>query len=245
MQCIPYHTLTPQERWRILRPKMTSEEVNSAFPIVGYTIVNGGIILHRECALDSLKDMRTGRRQRVTNISPRSLSRLALLASENSQKFHSMITLTYGQNYPLDGTRVKYHLNYFLTKLKRSYGPFDYLWFLEFQKRGAPHFHILTSLAGPTRLQRLKMGKEWANIIEPHSWPYERVVWAGGEACYLGEYQTNDAVVSVHSHKSVWDKIHRHNGAAHYVVKYATKIHQKDVPRAYKNVGRFWGKAGG
>lgn len=243
MKCVEKANMTPEFRQKVGRTVMSTEEFNANFPVVGFWIFPGGIMVTRECALDSLKDLRTGRRQRVTSLSPRSLYRLALLATSAEIKWKSFLTLTYGPNFVLDGSKVKYHLNFLLTKLKRSYGPFDFLWFLEFQSRGAPHFHIFTTLAAPNGPQRRKFAKEWANIVEPGNWAYERLLWAEGEACYLGEQHTNDAVVSVHSHKAAWEAIKSENGVARYVAKYATKLSQKYVPRAYRNVGRFWGKA--
>jgi len=149
MRCISKTMVVPEKRHLLGRRKMTTAEFNQNFPIVGYWIMGGGIIITRECALDSLKDLRTGKRQRVTALSPRALNRLAILATSTPVRFKSLITLTYGANFVLDGTKVKYHLNFMLTKLRRSYGKFDYLWFLEFQARGAPHFHILVTLPPP------------------------------------------------------------------------------------------------
>lgn len=245
MKCLLKNTIVPEQWAKIGRKKMSPQEFKENFPIVGYYLLSGGIIIVRECNLDSLKELRTGKRQRVTNLSPRSLSRLAILATSTPTKFKSIITPTYGANFVLDGSKVKYHLNYLLTKLKRNYGSFDYLWWLEFQARGAPHFHILTTLPAPTRIQRLKFAHLWADIVEPQNWQYERVVWADGEACYKGEYQTNQACVAVHSHKTAWEAVRHEDGARRYVIKYATKLKQKTVPRSYRNVGRFWGKAEG
>lgn len=245
MKCISKHN-TVAEAWaKIGRKKMAQQEFNQAFPIVGYWIVNGGIIVYRECGLDSLKELRTGKRQRVTSLSPRSLSRLAILATSTEIEFKSLLTLTYGVNFVRDGSKVKYHLNFILTKLKRTHGPFDYLWFLEFQKRGAPHFHILTTLKPPTAPERLKLAHMWADIVESQNWPYMALTFENGKVVYLGERLTNEAVVRVHAHKSAWSKIYKRDGARRYVAKYATKLEQKHVPRDYKNVGRFWGKARG
>lgn len=129
-----------------------------------------------------------------------------------------------------------------ITKLKRTWGEFDFLWFLEFQKRGAPHFHILTTLSPPTKSQLSKFAAMWADIIEPQNWPYEQVKFCEGQACYFGELKTNDAVVSVHRHKLNFAKIRKQGGARRYMVKYALKLEQKIVPKVYRNVGRFWGK---
>jgi len=53
------------------------------------------------------------------------------------------VTLTYRNTLPKDGKELQRHLNLFLTKLRRYRENFHYVWRLEFQKRGAPHFHLV------------------------------------------------------------------------------------------------------
>jgi hypothetical protein len=55
----------------------------------------------------------------------------------------SMITLTYGKDYPTDHESKK-HLDTFLKRLRRLHPDCKYLWVAEKQKRGAIHYHILT-----------------------------------------------------------------------------------------------------
>lgn len=245
MKCISKETMTPEEWQRIRLKKLTPEEFNLYFPIVGYWIKNGGIVVHRECGLDSLKDIRTGKRQKVTSLSKRSLYRLALLALTTEVPFRSIYTLTCGANFPLDGSKFKYFLNFFITKLKRSYGKFDYLWFLEFQQRGAPHVHILLTLPPPGKNDRIKIAAAWADIVEPQDWAYSALKATGGKLKFDGSLRTNAAVRSVHEHPKQLAAIRQKDGARRYMVKYATKLEQKTVPKAYRNVGRFWGKASG
>lgn len=245
MKCISKWNEAPETRHKVGQRKFTKEEYSQLFPIVGFLVLDGGIIVTRECNLESLKDLRTGRRQRVTSLSPRSLSRLAILALSTRVRFQCIFTLTYGANFVLDGTKVKYHLNHFLTKLKRSYGEFEYLWFLEFQARGAPHFHILLTLPPPNKAQRSKISRMWADIVEPQNWKYESIKWADGQACYMGELLTNEAVWFINKRPAHLAKLKRPDGARRYVVKYATKLTQKIVPKAYRGVGRFWGKVKG
>lgn len=55
----------------------------------------------------------------------------------------SLVTLTYGKDYPTDHISKK-HLDTFLKRCRRKFPKFKYVWVIEKQKRGAPHFHILT-----------------------------------------------------------------------------------------------------
>lgn len=54
-----------------------------------------------------------------------------------------MITLTYPREYSKDGQTVRKNRDNFLRFCRREFGNPDYLWFLEFQRRGAPHIHLL------------------------------------------------------------------------------------------------------
>lgn len=58
----------------------------------------------------------------------------------------AMVTTTYGRDWQTvapSGRAVKRHLRTFFKRFRRAWG-FDvpYLWKLEFQRRGAPHFHM-------------------------------------------------------------------------------------------------------
>ena len=53
------------------------------------------------------------------------------------------VTLTYQNELPLTAAELSEQLNRFLTKLRRYGTKFHYVWRLEFQKRGAPHFHFI------------------------------------------------------------------------------------------------------
>jgi hypothetical protein len=133
-----------------------------------------------------------------------------------------MITLTYPETYQQDGLKSKAELHRFLDKLQKHYGKMSYLWFLEFQKRGAPHYHIMSSYLEPNKWHRQTMGEVWAQIVSR-------------------ETIDHDKVYRVHSHTRAWEKIHKPDGASRYCMKYATKLAQKSVPPEFSRVGRFWG----
>jgi hypothetical protein len=160
-------------------------------------------------------------RKEIKELSKASRRRLAFVASNTAATFHVIITLTYPKEYPLDGREVKKHLNAYLTWLRRTAGRLSYLWFLEFQKRGAPHVHILSSHpstkgAKLLRSFRFRTSAKWYDIV-------------GSE-----DYKHLQAGTNV-------QRIRTKDGAAHYAVKYAQKTYQKIVPENYRNVGRFWG----
>ena len=169
-------------------------------------------------------------------LSAKSLNRLAYLASTTRIEFLSIMTLTYPSHYPNDGKTVKGDLNRFLTAFKREYGKLSYLWFLEFQVRGAPHFHILLSIKQPGAQGRYKMGTLWAKAMQIDKWETDGLGLPSAEFI-------RHQVVAVHTHPKSWENVRKPNGARKYALKYATKPHQKQVPELYQNVGRFWGNS--
>lgn len=72
-----------------------------------------------------------------------SLRRLRRYLENCITKYNKMITLTYGEDFPRAG-QSKTDLNDFMQKLFRgSEGVTSAVWVMEFQKRGAVHYHIL------------------------------------------------------------------------------------------------------
>lgn len=178
-------------------------------------------------------------------VSKRSMNKLALLVRASGVTFSSAMTVSYGVNYPLNGKEVKKHLNHFLVSLKRAFGSFEYVWCLEFQERGAPHFHILTTLKKPDFDMRWKFSDTWAGVSVPFIGPYCRVLEENGKLLPGGLYNTHNACMAVHTHQNAWERIRKPDGAGRYMAKYANKLRQKKVPSFYSDVGRFWGASRG
>lgn len=148
--------------------------------------------------------------------------------------FNSILTLTYGSWYPRDGVELKKHLNNLLTFLRRKYSS-QYIWIVEFQKRGAPHFHILLDTI-PTALNRFEVAEFWSNGIALN-W---RVPATDNENI-IRRVNLRNKMFVVHFHQKTWETIRVKEGAARYISQYVTKAGQKEVPRQFENVGRFWG----
>lgn len=153
--------------------------------------------------------------------SKKSRQRLAFVASNTETAFRTMVTLTYPKDYPSNGKEVKRHLDAFLKWLRRETGGMDYLWFLEFQKRGAPHYHIIYDTPFPrTRPMqaalRYRVSCAWYRIVQ------------SGDIKHLSAGCRTERIRSEY-------------GARNYCVKYAFKMKQKCVPEGYRNIGRLWG----
>lgn len=193
---------------------------NAVYPICRVNIYRHGMLVMRKSLLQSERER--GKKAAIKLLSRSSLFKLAFCVMNTDKKFLSMLTLTYPDNYETNGKVVKGHLNRFLGWLRRKYPYVSYLWFLEFQKRGAPHFHILVSILEPNKWMRADFAYTWAYIVSRETIEQEKMV-------------------KVHAHRDAWDRVRKADGAKRYVLKYALKPYQKRVPKQYQNVGRFWG----
>lgn len=164
-------------------------------------------------------------RGKVTMFSRQSRKRLAFVVNNSPVTFKTLVTLTYPLDFPSDGTTVKKHLRAQLQAFRRRYDSIDYVWFIEWQKRGAPHFHVLLSFVMPVdkigkRAEQLWLSSSWYSIVDSKD---EKHFRAGTRM----------------------EKVRKVDGAARYACKYAAKMRQKAVPPGYTDVGRFWGASRG
>jgi hypothetical protein len=84
------------------------------------------------------------------------------VAKEKSgRKMCTMITLSYPNNFP-DDRESKKHLDHFMKRIIRKYPQFVYLWVAEKQKRGAIHYHIITTDFIPKKL----INTCWGEIVK-------------------------------------------------------------------------------
>jgi len=59
--------------------------------------------------------------------------------------------------FPTDGVTHKADLDAFIKRCKRKFSnEIEYLWKLEFQKRGAPHYHMIIHLPKPFKIDYLR-----------------------------------------------------------------------------------------
>jgi len=220
---------------------LSAQEINFLFPVSGAEVYPNIIRLKRLSRFprnSTRQAEEVPKRSEIKILSRRSLSRLTFLVMTTRTRFASMLTLTYGQNYPIDGRRVKESINKFLVGMRRKFQGFEYIWFLEFQRRGAPHLHIVTTLSNTSIARRRVMAKIWLNASSPGAYWYSDLKTRELK-------HTAQTVYGVHCHEKAWEMIRSPDGASRYVLKYALKKSQKIVPRSYRNVGRFWGKSAG
>lgn len=206
-------------------------------PVVGFRVMKNDVVTVRAARYpEDLADRLEGAvRGEIEYLSGKSRRRLALVAGNSPIVFRSFVTVSYPGEFPCDGKLVKKHLHALLAALRRRCGKLEYLWFLEFQRRGAPHLHLFLdhALPEPLSVMQRKAGrvrKECRVNWESQDWISARwyeIVGSGDERHLRAG--------------AAWEVIEKPDGAARYVAKESYKTFQKVVPKDFQNVGRFWG----
>lgn len=164
-------------------------------------------------------------RSAIKAFSIRSGARMRRFLRCCNAQYTIMGTLTYPGKYPHSGRVIKGHLRAFFARCRRYweglYGSdpatrWSIFWFLEFQSRGAPHFHFFTNCTIP----RDVLAVWWYDIVKSGD---SRHLLAGTRIEYLRAGRA---------------------GTLSYASKYAAKAEQKAVPAGFEDVGRFWGAVG-
>lgn len=181
--------------------------------------------------------VKRSKRGKVNSFSEASRNRLLFYARNSGHHIQSQIMLSYPEKFEHDGAEVKRHLNAFLTLLREKYPDIIYIWVMEFQERGAAHFHLFTNLKACS-FKDHKKGR--CNPFECdrvfHRWAAE--TWAD---IVSGENpEAHEKMLKVHNHLKnfgAWDM-----RSGRYLTKeYLAKAAQKEIPEEYYNIGRFWG----
>jgi len=168
-------------------------------------------------------------RSAISNFSNDSAIRMRTYLRECIAEYRQMVTLTYPCGYPSNGKHTKEHLRRFNQEVMREHsrsGPsgnysgkerLSVFWFLEFQDRGAPHYHMF----GTWFPSKEWVSKTWYRIVDSED---IRHLHAGTRTEFLRTGR---------------------GGTISYASKYANKLKQKLPPKDFENVGRFWGICGG
>ncbi|MCK6627833.1 MAG: helitron helicase-like domain-containing protein [Anaerolineae bacterium] len=204
-----------------------------------------------------------GKREKVTLISSSAIKNAIEVLTNSDPELNSMIVATYPDCYPDDGRIVKAHHKALHQAIKRKFGGFSYFTAIEYQKRGAPHFHqgLSVSLADfgeVVTLKRHSMTRRkptfqtnkplqdwafetWLEIISKPDISYngESLDWAGLddddiEMMRKAYYEYNAGFS--------WEVMREKDGAKRYFVKELTglKLYQKKIPAEFSNPGRHF-----
>jgi len=96
--------------------------------------------------------------------------------------------------------------------MQLAYRGIQLFWILEFQERGAPHFHGIID----KEIKEKELKKMWYEIVD------SKYRWHLSRGAHIAPIRSIEAY-------------------AKYMTDYLTKQEQKIVPQEYRDVGRFWG----
>lgn len=206
-------------------------------PVIGFQVLRNDVVAVRRARNPEMlaERLEGAIRGEIDWLSSRSRKRLALTAGNCGVSFRSFVTVTYPRSFPCDGRIVKRHLHGLLAGLRRKCPGCSYLWFLEFQRRGAPHLHVFLSSKLPDPLSTMKRAggrvrKTCQTHLPWHDWLarlWYRIVGSKDERHLKAG--------------TAWEVVEKPDGCARYVAKESYKTFQKQVPPDFSNVGRFWG----
>lgn len=190
-----------------------------------------------------------GVRGAITERSGRSRKLLSFTLANTETPLIGHLVLTW-RVVPMDGIVVKTQLRYFLDALRKRWGKrIEYLWWLEFQARGAPHIHVVTSGAIHDELGKravMRWTGQGAKRRRVQRWLYcgPEYDWAGGR--WLTAIGAEDCEKSKRwTAGGIWEQWDTPDGAARYAAKDAWKPQQTKVPAEYQNVGAWWHRSRG
>jgi hypothetical protein len=146
------------------------------------------------------------------------------------------LTLTYPDAFPHDPAVWKRHLHEFEKAWARRHGAPRALWVLEFQRRGAPHFHmVLVAPAMPLPQLRRWYARTWHRIVTSCDGDHER---ARGLASTCVPWHYERHLADEHCKAATGAR-----AAIAYVMRELGKESQKSLPAFLEDegAGRWWG----
>jgi len=175
------------------------------------TFVGGGLVKVQATITDN-SQVGGGKRGKVSGFTRASRRRLMQrIAMTRKIMMPVFVTLTYPGAWAEDPKIWKRDLRVFWMRIKRAYPAAAAIWKLEFQKRGAPHFHLLV------------WGVKYAHLVLSVSKLWYEVVGSGDDR----HLRAGTRVENVRD----W------RGVMAYASKYLGKL--ESVPT--NEPGRFWG----
>lgn len=186
---------------------------NDAAPTA--TIAVGGAFFMLKAGKCYREEMAGGKRGEIRDFSSASRRRLMRLMAQvdrtQCRRRPLFITLTYPAKFPTEARVYKAHLRSFLARFNRRYPHVPIIWRLEFQKRGAPHYHLM--------------------VFTPWFIDWRWVAGAWYDATGRADYLTLVAGTETRAVRS-W------GGVMHYAAKYMSK--SGALPDGQRP-GRLWG----
>jgi len=175
------------------------------------------VVLEKEPGFALYEKDARGRRGRVSGFTVASRQRMMESVSELAQKALPLFAhLTYPAWWPGDWQAWKKHLDTFAKRLFRKWPGASFLWKLEPQERGAPHFHLL--IWGVSFIEKEWLARVWFEVVGSND---EKHLHAGTR---IEAAESCDGVLAYCS------KQYMGKGLC--------------LPDGWEHVGRFWGICG-
>jgi hypothetical protein len=207
---------------RLRQPKASWYSLKSA--CVGIiSVFEHSVEFSWDVPLSPPKPRARGNRDRIRDFSK--ASRRWLFKTLSRLNFRQLkephfVTLTYHNNFPTSPDEWKAHNKSFIQRLQRIYPDLVYFWKLEFQQRGAPHFHYF-----------LFLPKHSPHSFAPNLDLAVHRIWL--------DYRNCDCIHCA-AHSIHIQPITGFRKASTYLSKYMAKGDQY-VPVRFP--GRFWGRS--
>jgi hypothetical protein len=178
--------------------------------------VRGGVV--------NLANLTGGRHEQISYLTSKSRKNFLTKIDgySGSWKPNYLLTLTYPKEFPKDGRVVKGDLNAFYGSIVGGHGythcydkACKFAWKMEFQQRGAPHFHIL-----------VESSLGWEELL------------ALCNRFWLSITKNND------DHGVKLERVRDSFAVGIYISLHFSKGSQNFKPKDFANPGRFWGFLG-
>lgn len=227
-------------RWLVNRPYLNRKKEKSH----GITIYEGGNLVHlRAPKFKSKITYDEGRnRGKIGEFSYKSRQRLMrkiAMIDSRAAGLPVFLTVTYPEEWPSGWEDWKRHLHRFKIYMVRRYPGAWGVWKMEFQKRGAPHFHLmLWGLPEIKGTEHVREGKLCWRVLPGLSRPEDLTVfnWLN-ETWYriVGSEDEKHLAAGINL-----EPVQSWRGVTSYVSKYLGKTGGGEfVP--VEHTGRFWG----
>jgi len=157
-----------KEGWKAVEAAAHSRAIDSFVASeerVPFKLVRGGRLIKLGCPRKWQEQQREVTRRGATGaFTRRSRSHmLDTVAHLRRDVVGLFVTLTYPAEWPGDWKVWKSHLNHFAVWLRRKFRFASFVWKLEPQDRGAPHFHLM--IFGVPHLPHAVLATAWWNIV--------------------------------------------------------------------------------
>lgn len=147
-------------------------------------VVKGFDTKHKGRANASFTSQETKKENRV-KIAHRARSHVRRMVNANPQ-LNKFLTLTFAENLT-DIEKARYEFDKFVKRVKTEIKTFQYVVVIEFQKRGAIHFHLLCNLP---YVDSKKLAKIWGNGFIK----INRIDHVDNVGAYVTKYMTKDNI---------------------------------------------------